>query len=451
MAVLARILAAGSLVGLCGVLAVGSAAQDYPNKPIRAVIPFPPGTPQDFILRLIRDRLQAGLKQPLIVENRPGATGNIGVEIVAKAPPDGYTILATVDSVVTINPHVFKKLPFNPATDLVPVIYRTASGRAVALEDRCPHRGAPLSAGEVHGETLSCGYHGFTFDPSGQCVHVPGMASIPRQACVKSYPVLERWGWIFAWLGDAALVDEAKLPDFRWMTESGHAGGSEHLAVKANYTLVRDNLLDLTHARYVHKNTLATNAVTEYPISIEVDERRVRVVREMPGIEASPFFKRVAGHITRVDHRQRIDFFPPCYVLINTTVASVAGSSEQIASSWFVLNALTPENAGATHYFWGLVRNIALEDDALTETQQSLNRATFHEDLLILEQQQQLLDCAPANWRPIATPNDGGCVQAERLMNRLLEAERSGLLRSAIRGSRRPEGAASALDDLGST
>lgn len=302
-------------------------------------------------------------------------------------------------------------------------LFRTASGRAVALDDRCPHRGAPLSSGEVHGETLSCGYHGFTFDPSGQCVHVPGMTSIPRQACVKSYPVVDRWGWVFAWIGDAERADEAKLPDFRWMTEPGWAGESEYLAVKASYTLVRDNLLDLTHARYVHKNTLGTSAVTEFPISTEVDERRVRVVREMPGIEASPFFKRVVGYTTRVDHRQRIDFFPPCYVLINTTVASVAGSGEALASSWFVLNALTPENAGATHYFWGLVRNIALDDAKLTETQQSLNRATFNEDLSILEQQQQLLDCAPAGWRPLATPHDRGCVQAERMMSRLLAAE----------------------------
>jgi hypothetical protein len=92
---------------------------------------------------------------------------------------------------------------------------------------------------------------------------------------------------------------------------------------------------------------------------------------EKPGIEASPFFKPVAGHTTPVDHRRRIDFFPPCFALINTTVAPVAGASESIASSRFVLNALTPEAAGATHYFWGLVRNIALDDAKLTETQQS--------------------------------------------------------------------------------
>jgi vanillate O-demethylase monooxygenase subunit len=209
------------------------------------------------------------------------------------------------------------------------------------------------------------------------------------------------------------------------MTEPGWVGRNEYLAVKSGYTLVRDNLLDLTHARYVHKKTLATSAVTDHPIRTEVDARRVRVVREMPAIEPSPFFKRIAGFAGRVDHRQRIDFLPPCYVLINTRVVSAAGSGEDIAAEFYVLNALTPENAGSTHYFWGLVRNFATGDESVTETQQTLNRATFHEDLAILEQQQALLDCAPASWRPIATPNDGGCVQAERLMNRLLAAERS--------------------------
>lgn len=123
------------LATLFGTLAAGlshlCAAQNFPSKPIRAVIPFPPGTPQDFILRLISDRLQVALKQPLIMENRPGATGTIGTEIVAKAPPDGYTILVTVDSVITISPHVYKKLGYAPG-DLAPVIYLADSTLTLA-------------------------------------------------------------------------------------------------------------------------------------------------------------------------------------------------------------------------------------------------------------------------------------------------------------------------------
>jgi tripartite-type tricarboxylate transporter receptor subunit TctC len=144
MAAVARVL----MTSLFGILAAGpqiGIAQEYPSKPIRAVIPFPPGTPQDFILRLISERVQTGLKQPLIIENRPGATGAIGTEIVAKAPADGYTILVTVDSVVTINPHVYRKLTYKPE-DLVPVIYLANSTLTLACH---PSVGVTSAAGLV--------------------------------------------------------------------------------------------------------------------------------------------------------------------------------------------------------------------------------------------------------------------------------------------------------------
>src|SRR5579871_2582566 len=102
-------------------------------------------------------------------------------------------------------------------------LFRTASGRATALLDRCPHRGAPLSSGEVVGDSLVCGYHGLSFGPDGRCNHIPGGATIPAKACVRSFPVIDRWGWIFVWMGEAALSDESLLPDFRWTAEPGWA------------------------------------------------------------------------------------------------------------------------------------------------------------------------------------------------------------------------------------
>ena len=236
--------------------------------------------------------------------------------------------------------------------------------------------------------------------------------------------MIERWGWVFVWMGDAERADETQLPDYHWMSDSAWVGRSEYLAVKANYGLVRDNLLDLTHARYVHKKTLGTAAVTDHPIRTEVSGRRVRVTREMHAIEPSPFFKRMGGFSGLVDHRQQIDFIAPAHVIINTRVRSVTGGSENLSAEFHVLNALTPATERSTHYFWGLVRNFALDDQGVTETQQRLNRETFHEDLAILEQQQVLLDCKPDSWRPLPTPNDAGCVQAERMMAKLLAGER---------------------------
>ena len=304
------------------------------------------------------------------------------------------------------------------------VLYRTEDGRAVALSDRCPHRGAQLSRGCLEGDDLVCGYHGFAFGPAGQCVRIPGLDRVPAQAHVRRYPLVESWDWLFVWMGDAALADKAPLPDYHWMTEPGWAGRDELLEVKADYTLVRDNLLDLSHAKFVHKNTLATDAVTDTPVRAAAEDGLVRVSRDMRGIEPSPFFKRLRGFGGRVDHNQVIEFTPPCHIVIKVRVSSVAGSGEDKVAEMRVLNALTPERDGATHYFWGLRRNFGIDDQAATDLAHELNRDTFFEDVAVLEAQQIMLDNKPAGWAPVSTPADRGCVLADRVMSKLIAAER---------------------------
>jgi len=125
------LLAAASAAGI---------AQTYPNKPIRVVIASAPGAPHDIIVRLMADKLGAALKQPLVVENRAGAGGNIGAEFVAKSPADGYTLLATIDTVVTVNPHIYKKLTFRPESDLVPVIYMANTAQTLVCNPAVPAR-----------------------------------------------------------------------------------------------------------------------------------------------------------------------------------------------------------------------------------------------------------------------------------------------------------------------
>jgi phenylpropionate dioxygenase-like ring-hydroxylating dioxygenase large terminal subunit len=304
------------------------------------------------------------------------------------------------------------------------VLFRTEAGTPVALSDRCPHRGAQLAKGSLEGDALVCGYHGFTFDGTGRCIRIPGMARVPEQINVRHYPIVEAWNWLFVWMGDPRLAADAKLPDYHWMSEPGWAGRDELLPVKANYTLVRDNLLDLSHAKFVHRNTLATDEVTETPANATSEDDMVKVLRDMRGIAPSPFFKRLCGFGGRVDHSQLIEFTPPCHIVIKVRVASVAGSGEDKVADMRVLNAMTPETERSTLYFWGLVRNFAPDDQAATDLQHKLNRDTFFEDVDVLEAQQQLLDCKPAGWLPVNVPADRGCVLAERLMTQLIDAER---------------------------
>lgn len=102
-------------------LSMEAAAQPFPSKTIRLVNPFPAGGPLDVVGRALSERLSASLGTPVIVENKPGAAGNIGAAEVAKAPPDGHTLLLTLFSIVTSNPHLYDKLPFDPLKDFAPV------------------------------------------------------------------------------------------------------------------------------------------------------------------------------------------------------------------------------------------------------------------------------------------------------------------------------------------
>lgn len=115
---------AGAVTLLTGFLAMASLAhsqpQDWPQRPIRIVVPAPPGSSTDLLARVISDRLPMALGQPVVVDNRPGAATNIGTEHVARQAPDGYTILLTQNTLVT-NAHFFKKLPFDPLKDFDPV------------------------------------------------------------------------------------------------------------------------------------------------------------------------------------------------------------------------------------------------------------------------------------------------------------------------------------------
>jgi len=114
---LRRLLAA--LLALCAV--AGAAQAQYPSRPIRVLIPQPPGGANDNIARVIGPPLGDALGQPLIVENRPGANGNLAMEIVAKAPPDGYTLLLGADAQIVVNPHFYSQLSFDTLRDLAPV------------------------------------------------------------------------------------------------------------------------------------------------------------------------------------------------------------------------------------------------------------------------------------------------------------------------------------------
>src|SRR5437763_2196150 len=132
---MARLVAALALAVL-----VFAAQAQYPTRPIRVLIPQPPGGANDTVAPVIAPQLGERLGQPIIVENRPGANGNLAMEVVAKAAPDGYTLLLGADAQIVINPHFYPNLPFDTLKDLVPVASVVNTQMVLAVNPALPVR-----------------------------------------------------------------------------------------------------------------------------------------------------------------------------------------------------------------------------------------------------------------------------------------------------------------------
>lgn len=301
------------------------------------------------------------------------------------------------------------------------VLFRGKSGKIGALDDRCAHRLTPLSLGRIDGDQLECGYHGWTYDCAGKCVRLPGVET-PQKITVKSFPLVEKWGWVFIWMGDPDKADNNTLPDFHVMGEDKWVGDGGMLRVEAHCDLIRDNLLDLTHAKYTHKQTLATEDVDRVPVTAERVGDLVRVKRVMKNIQPSPFFARAVGYTQNIIHRQTTEFTPGCNIVIRLRGNSSPGTSENLKNGLRVLNAMTPETSTSTHYFWWLGRDYNQDNTSLTQWMKDANARTFLEDKTVLEAQQRNMTREP-NQRPVPSPADKGLTLAAKLTEELLQGE----------------------------
>ena len=307
--------------------------------------------------------------------------------------------------------------------------YRKQEGGVAALADRCPHRFAPLSRGRLKGDVLECGYHGLQFGTNGRCVFNPhGDGSIPKNANVRAYPVVERHSMAFIWMGAAELADEATLPDFSPFDADGEfvsVFGTLH--VKANYQLITDNLLDLTHGQYLHP--LFTNPAgpaTMLPTGDDDDMRTVWAKFYRPGQYPNGYFQMLgypAGQLG--DHRNFMRWTVPGHLLLDVGMTGVGRPAEEglaIPTAHF----LTPDTEFTTHYFWGMARNFRKDDPALSDQLLRVGIDIFdNEDKPLIEAQQKVIGPHEEllRLRPAFLPTDGPAIRARRTLGELIRQE----------------------------
>lgn len=302
------------------------------------------------------------------------------------------------------------------------ILYRTEAGAPVAMEDRCPHRAAPLSRGKLVGDVVQCPYHGMDFGPDGKCMHIPGQTSIPPRLKARTFPMAEKHGWAWIWMGDAAKADPALIHDYHWNDEPGWEPVFGYTHVNAEYRLVVDNLMDLTHETFVHPTSIGQTAVAETPISTTMENGKVKVSRIMPDIPAPPLFAKLRG-LKTIDRWQHIYFDLPAHVRIDAGGVPADTKDRAQGLNWMVQNAMTPETERTTHYFWSISRCFEVGDAAVSSAIHGQITNIFQEDCAILEEQQKRIDNDPLHRPLLATNCDAGGVAARRMIDQALAAE----------------------------
>jgi len=307
------------------------------------------------------------------------------------------------------------------------VLFRTTEGKAVALEDRCCHRQAPLSMGRLAGDVVTCPYHGLQFDTTGRCIKVPSQEKIPLGARVRSYPVLEKNHWIWIWTGDPAKADPALIEDFHWLDDPAWRFGGSYLHVDGNYLLVVENLLDTTHLPFLHPNTLGTDSFARSEFEVKREGDRITIARYLMDDLPAPFHKQMGGFADgmKVDRWQITHYGPPSFVKLDVGSAPVGtpvrqGERGEGVNMWN-LNAITPETGKTAHYFFAQAYNFKLDEGWVADTLRTQIRNIFLEDMAIIRAQQRNMDLGPSPVQNLA--QDKAWVAMRQIVQRLIQEE----------------------------
>ena len=311
--------------------------------------------------------------------------------------------------------------------------YRGPEGRVAAVEDFCPHRGAALSLGFVREDgNLVCGYHGLVMGCDGKTVEMPSQR-VRGFPCIRTYPVVERYGFIWVWPGDATLADENSIPHLEWAVSPEWAYGGGVFHINCDYRLMIDNLMDLTHEAYVHADSIGQSELDEAPVNTRVEADTVITSRTMQNIMAPPFWQAALrgndlADDVPVDRWQYSRFSPPSHVLIDVGVAHAGKGGFDAAPahkvSAIVVDFMTPETETSHWYFWGMARNFKPQDAELTKAIRDGQHRIFSQDLAVLEAQQRNIQANP-DRRLLMLNIDAGGVQSRRILDRMIAAEQT--------------------------
>ena len=232
------------------------------------------------------------------------------------------------------------------------VYYRAEDGTPRVFDDRCPHRMFPLSKSHLIGDSIRCGYHGFTFDKSGQCTFVPGSTNKPNFG-LRRYPAVERGPWLWVWMGEESAANPEDIPikDFPVDELSSFQG---QVFNKCNYMLIIENLLDLTHIHYLHGAIAADKAYADEPSQVFELENGVKtrkVVERTTGGNLGEWCGDDPARLVRKEEENLAT--GPSLVEYSAKMSPVDQFDKPLMQiSQHIMHAVTPASLYETHQFF---------------------------------------------------------------------------------------------------
>lgn len=239
------------------------------------------------------------------------------------------------------------------------VMFRKEDGSLAAVAGRCPHRHFPMAAGYLEGDNIVCSYHGISFATDGKCTNIPTQKNVPPSYCIETYPIAERWQFVWIWMGDPKLADEALIPDHDKLG-IGKEGYVTHQVcynyVEGRYQLLHDNLLDLSHVGFLHAANIGSKEIAETHCDVETGENWVRTKRDILDFQAGPEFKDLIGD-KHIDFYIDFTFHAPCLHAgknkITLAGEDVSKPENRIIDA-IVYHAITPAEKYTCHYFFAI-------------------------------------------------------------------------------------------------
>jgi phenylpropionate dioxygenase-like ring-hydroxylating dioxygenase large terminal subunit len=311
--------------------------------------------------------------------------------------------------------------------DLPVLLYRTEEGRAVAIEGRCPHRGAPLSLGCRKGDAIQCGYHGFTFSSTGECINVPSMKGPVAAVRIRAYPVVEQAPLVWVYMGDPAAMNGVPPPlSLDWTRDPAFAMVTGRMDIKANYMLLKENVLDLTHFGFVHAATFKiTDWVDPPAVEVKGDQVNYRQFFSKSPLPP-PFALALKLPIGTPFNRENYGSFvsPALQIAAIDFIDPDRADPNAIAGKFRIAHATTPIDATHMYYFYLLARDHGTSPEEM-QAFADLSRTGFGEDERMIEAVQEVLSRdprLPSSWECSVKADTAG-IQARRALERWMKRE----------------------------